>query len=40
MEKKMETLGRFKGIYRVIGVIQGCSGIMEKTTETTVLFRV
>ena len=34
----METLGPFKGIYRVyIGVISwGCIGIMEKRMETTI----
>ena len=31
MEKKMETLGPFKGIYR------GCIGIMEKKMETIIV---
>ena len=39
MEKKMETLGPFKGIYRAIlglywGKIGGYIGIMEKKMET------
>ena len=34
----METLGLFKGIYRVIwGLYGGYMGIMEKKMETTIL---
>ena len=37
MEKKMETLGPFKGIYRVIlRLYWGSMGIMEKKMETTI----
>ena len=34
----METLGPFKGIYRVIlGLYRGYIGIMEKKMETTIM---
>ena len=37
MEKKMETLGPFKGIYRVIlGLYRGYIWIMEKKMETII----
>ena len=38
MEKKMETLGPFKGICRdYIGLFWGYMGIMEKKMETTLM---
>ena len=39
MEKKMETLGPFKGIHRVIlGLYWSYIGIMEERMESTMVF--